>query len=113
MNAVLTHKGRSSSSGHYVAWVRRNQSIKILRILHLFQSFLSLAEWLMFDDENVTPVTEEDVLKLSGGGDWHTAYLLIYGPRTIEYEDKSNEGASGESNVSAMDTTASANGART
>jgi ubiquitin carboxyl-terminal hydrolase 14 len=30
LNAVLTHKGRSSSSGHYVAWVRRNQSIKIL-----------------------------------------------------------------------------------
>jgi uncharacterized UBP type Zn finger protein len=23
LNAVLTHKGRSSSSGHYVAWVRR------------------------------------------------------------------------------------------
>ena len=29
----------------------------------------------------VSPVHEEDVLKLSGGGDWHTAYLLIYGPR--------------------------------
>ncbi|CAF1617736.1 unnamed protein product [Rotaria magnacalcarata] len=96
LNAVLTHKGRSSSSGHYVAWVRRSQT-----------------EWLMFDDENVTPVTEEDVLKLSGGGDWHTAYLLIYGPRTIEYEDKTNEGASGESTVTAMDTTASSNGART
>jgi len=68
----------------------------------------------MFDDENVTPVTEEDVLKLSGGGDWHTAYLLIYGPRTIEYEDKSNEAAGGESNVTAMDTTtSSSNGART
>ncbi|UJR16337.1 hypothetical protein I4U23_003243 [Adineta vaga] len=95
LNAVLTHKGRSSSSGHYVAWVRRSQT-----------------EWVMFDDENVTPVTEEDVLKLSGGGDWHTAYLLIYGPRTIEYEDKSNDGASGEANVNAMDTTTSANGAK-
>lgn len=96
LNAVLTHKGRSSSSGHYVAWVRRNQT-----------------EWLMFDDENVTPVSEDDILKLSGGGDWHIAYLLIYGPRTIEYEDKSTEGASGESNVTPMDTTTSANGART
>lgn len=29
---------------------------------------------------NVTPMTGEDVLKLSGsGGDWHTIYLLIYG----------------------------------
>lgn len=25
-------------------------------------------DWLMFDDENVTPITSEDVLKLSGGG---------------------------------------------
>ena len=31
----------------------------------------------------VSPVHEEDVLKLSGGGDWHTAYLLIYGPRFV------------------------------
>ena len=23
LSAVLTHKGRSSSSGHYVAWVRK------------------------------------------------------------------------------------------
>ena len=67
----------------------------------------------MFNDENVTPVAEEDVLKLSSGGDWHTVYLLIYGPRTIEYEDKTDEGTSGESNVNAMDTTTSANGART
>lgn len=96
LNAVLTHKGRSSSSGHYVAWVRHRQN-----------------EWLMFDDENVTPVTEEDILKLSGGGDWHTAYLLIYGPRTIEYEDHTNEGASGESNVNAMDTASSSNNERT
>lgn len=115
LNAVLTHKGRSSSSGHYVAWVRRNQSRTHSREFSLFLLILfdCLAEWLMFDDENVTPVTEEDILKLSGGGDWHTAYLLIYGPRTIEYEDKSAEGASGESNVTSMDTTASANGART
>ena len=24
LHAVLTHKGRSSSSGHYVAWVRKS-----------------------------------------------------------------------------------------
>lgn len=35
-----------------------------LDILTLF----FLDEWLMFDDENVTAVTSEDILKLSGGG---------------------------------------------
>jgi len=38
----------------------------------------------MCDDDNVTPVTSEDVLKLSGGGDWHIAYILVYGPRLLE-----------------------------
>ena len=71
----------------------------MIMIFFLSICFLFLDEWIMCDDEYVTPVTEEDVMKLSGGGDRHTAYLLIYGPRTIEYEDQSNEGASGESNL--------------
>ncbi|XP_062506247.1 ubiquitin carboxyl-terminal hydrolase 14-like [Corticium candelabrum] len=67
LNAILTHKGRSSSSGHYVAWVRR-----------------SGAYWIMFDDDKVSPVHEEDVVKLSGGGDWHSAYVLLYAPRRLQ-----------------------------
>ncbi|KAI8486436.1 Ubiquitin carboxyl-terminal hydrolase 14 [Branchiostoma belcheri] len=66
LQAVLTHQGRSSSSGHYVAWVRRD------------------ADWIKCDDDKVYAVTEEDVLKLSGGGDWHCAYVLLYGPRRLE-----------------------------
>jgi len=67
LQAVLTHKGRSSSSGHYVGWIKHKGDT-----------------WLMCDDDNVTPVHYEDVLKLSGGGDWHTAYVLIYGPKVLE-----------------------------
>ncbi|XP_012255337.2 ubiquitin carboxyl-terminal hydrolase 14 [Athalia rosae] len=67
LQAVLTHRGRSSSSGHYVAWVRQKGDT-----------------WLKCDDETVSPVTSEDVLKLSGGGDWHCAYVLLYGPRVLE-----------------------------
>jgi len=40
-------------------------------------------QWFMFDDEDVTPMEEEDILKLSGGGDWHTAYVLFYSPRKL------------------------------
>lgn len=67
LQAVLTHQGRSSSSGHYVGWVRWRGN-----------------EWLKCDDDDVTPVLEEDILKLSGGGDWHCAYILLYGPRILE-----------------------------
>jgi len=66
LQAVLTHKGRSSNSGHYVGWVRQKGE-----------------NWLKCDDDEMSPVHEEDVLKLSGGGDWHTAYLLVYGPRKL------------------------------
>jgi ubiquitin carboxyl-terminal hydrolase 14 len=72
LQAVLTHKGRSSSSGHYVAWVKAKKQ----------------DEWLMFDDENVSAVTSEDILRLSGGGDWHCAYVLLYGPRILEVEQE-------------------------
>jgi len=78
LRAVLTHKGRSSSSGHYVAWVKHTPT-----------------EWLMCDDDIIRPINEEEVLKLSGGGDWHCAYVLLYGPRIVEVEDKSEGDAVG------------------
>jgi len=58
---VITHKGRSSESGHYISWIQ-----------HKGES------WIKFDDDLVTKVKEEDILKLHGGGDWHTAYYLVY-----------------------------------
>lgn len=51
LQAVLTHKGRSSSSGHYVAWVKHKEN-----------------SWIKCDDSDVTPVSIEEILKLSGGG---------------------------------------------
>lgn len=59
--AVLTHQGRAADSGHYVAWVKDEGS-----------------KWYKFDDDKVSVHTEEDVKKLSGGGDWHMAYMCIY-----------------------------------
>ncbi|KHJ45326.1 hypothetical protein D918_04633 [Trichuris suis] len=67
LQAVLTHKGRSSNSGHYVAWVRGKRE----------------HQWLKCDDEIVSIVTEEEILRLSGGGDWHCAYVLLYGPKVV------------------------------
>ena len=67
LQAVLTHKGRSSSSGHYVAWIKRKED-----------------EWFKCDDDTVSTVGSDEILKLSGGGDWHTAYVLLYGPKILE-----------------------------
>ncbi|EZA52154.1 Ubiquitin carboxyl-terminal hydrolase [Ooceraea biroi] len=74
LQAVLTHRGRSSSSGHYVSWIRQKGDT-----------------WMKCDDDVVTAVTSEEVLKLSGGGDWHCAYVLLYGPRILEVDDDTEE----------------------
>lgn len=71
---MLTHQGRSSSSGHYVSWVKRKED-----------------EWIKFDDDKVSIVTPEDILRLSGGGDWHIAYVLLYGPRRVEIMEEDSE----------------------
>ncbi|KAL8136997.1 hypothetical protein V2J09_002998 [Rumex salicifolius] len=64
--AVLTHKGRSADSGHYVAWVKQEKG-----------------GWVEYDDDNPIPQREEDILKLSGGGDWHMAYICLYKARVV------------------------------
>lgn len=61
LTGVLTHKGRSADSGHYVAWVKQQDG-----------------SWVLFDDDELIMKNDEDVLALCGGGDWHMAYLLIY-----------------------------------
>lgn len=58
---VITHKGRSSDSGHYVSWVQHKGD-----------------KWLKFDDDFVSEVGIDDVLFLKGGGDWHMAYYLVF-----------------------------------
>ena len=64
--AVLTHKGRAADSGHYISYVKRETG-----------------EWVQLDDEKLSVKKEEDIKALSGGGDHHMAYLIMYKQRTI------------------------------
>ena len=66
LQSVLTHKGRTADSGHYVAWTKQSDGT-----------------WLKFDDDTVSQVTEEDIKKLSGGGDWFMAYTLLFRAQKI------------------------------
>ena len=64
--AVLTHKGRSADSGHYVSWVKNDKG-----------------NWVEFDDETPTPRNQEDIQNLKGGGDWHMAYMCLYKAKKV------------------------------
>ena len=59
--SVLTHKGRSADSGHYVAWVKQADG-----------------SWIEFDDHQPNPKDTDQILALKGGGDHHMGYLLMY-----------------------------------
>lgn len=60
---VISHKGRSADGGHYVYWGKKSN------------------QWLIYDDEHVAAVSEEDVKRLRGVGESHIAYVLLYRSR--------------------------------
>ncbi|EED93637.1 predicted protein [Thalassiosira pseudonana CCMP1335] len=64
--AVVTHKGRDADGGHYMGWVKADNSDP------------HNDDWFVFDDDEVSPCKTEDILKLKGGGDWHMSYLNFY-----------------------------------
>ena len=61
--SVITHKGRYADSGHYIGWSRSEPTSD---------------KWWKYDDDVVSEVKSDDIKALSGGGDWHMAYLLVY-----------------------------------
>jgi ubiquitin carboxyl-terminal hydrolase 14 len=61
--ALVSHKGRSADSGHYMGYTRQQ---------------LNREMWWLFNDDVVSEVSTEEVLKLSGGGDRDMAYLLFF-----------------------------------
>ncbi|KAI8595025.1 hypothetical protein EDD21DRAFT_329770 [Dissophora ornata] len=66
--AVLTHIGRTADSGHYIGWAKKGDT----------------DEWYKYDDDKVSPVSKDDILKLDGGGDFHVAYLALYRARSFK-----------------------------
>lgn len=100
--AVLTHKGASVDSGHYVAWARVKKGtiagvsdvisdVGLTSALPIFPSSLffshtvfysllicvSVGQWVMFDDDTVTLKTDNDILKLSGEGGKLLQYAIL------------------------------------
>jgi ubiquitin carboxyl-terminal hydrolase 14 len=87
--ALVTHKGRYADSGHYIAWVKDDSKPKEPEPKDVKPGKKQKEEdiWIKFDDDTVSLVNTDEILKLSGkgGADWHMAYLAFY--RTKKFTD--------------------------
>ncbi|KAM7354871.1 ubiquitin specific protease 47 isoform 2-T2 [Cochliomyia hominivorax] len=66
--AIMIHSG-SASGGHYYAYIKEFDN----------------NEWYCFNDQSVSPITQEDIQKSFGGGSSKTYYSSVYSSSTNAY----------------------------
>jgi len=71
LHSLVTHKGRSADSGHYIGWARQSSGSNL---------------WWKYDDDKVSETNTEEILKLRGGGDREMAYLTFYRAKDTSLE---------------------------
>lgn len=76
---VVTHKGASADGGHYIAFTRipPNKNIKTYQDPEKEM-------WYKFDDDKVSIVGRDKITQLEGGGEDHSAYILLYKSKSLE-----------------------------
>ena len=72
LRGVVTHQGSSADSGHYTAYVKKTAS----------PGKAEDGKWWWFNDEKVQEVESEKIETLAGGGESHSALILLY--RAVE-----------------------------
>lgn len=72
LRAVVTHQGSSADSGHYTAYVKKSAA----------PGKTEDGKWWWFNDDKVQEVESEKIETLAGGGESHSALILLY--RAVE-----------------------------
>ena len=78
LRGVVTHQGASADSGHYTAYVKKEGKV----IDEKTGKREDDGKWWWFNDDKVSEVDGEKVESLSGGGESHSALILLY--RAVE-----------------------------
>lgn len=74
LRGVVTHQGASADSGHYTSYVKKSAPIDP----KTGKKGEEDGKWWWFNDEKVTEVEADKVETLAGGGESHSALILLY-----------------------------------
>ncbi|KPI42242.1 Ubiquitin carboxyl-terminal hydrolase 6 [Cyphellophora attinorum] len=78
LTGVITHQGASADSGHYTAYVKKEGKIVDDPKAPGGKRTESDGKWWWFNDDKVSEVPGDIVQTLSGGGESHSALILLY-----------------------------------
>ncbi|KAA6414281.1 MAG: ubiquitin thiolesterase [Lasallia pustulata] len=78
LRGVVTHQGASADSGHYTSYVKKQGALDPKTGKRKEED----GKWWWFNDDKVAEVDAEKIDTLSGGGESHSALILLY--RAIE-----------------------------
>ncbi|OBW65162.1 MAG: Uncharacterized protein AUREO_047740 [Aureobasidium pullulans] len=81
LRAVITHQGSSADSGHYTSYVKKTGRKNIDGTVGEEDG-----KWWWFNDDKVSEVEADKVETLSGGGESHSALILLY--KAVELPSK-------------------------
>ncbi|OIW30628.1 cysteine proteinase [Coniochaeta ligniaria NRRL 30616] len=74
LRGVVTHQGASADSGHYTAYVKKTAPVDP----KTGKKGEEDGNWWWFNDDKVSEVTPDKIDGLSGGGESHSALILLY-----------------------------------
>ncbi|KAI0894433.1 cysteine proteinase [Annulohypoxylon nitens] len=74
LRGVVTHQGASADSGHYTAYVKKTAPTDTKTGKRKEED----GKWWWFNDDKVSEVTADKIETLAGGGESHSALILLY-----------------------------------
>lgn len=74
LRGVVTHQGSSADSGHYTAYVKKTAPVDP----KTGKKGEEDGNWWWFNDDKVSEVPSDKIATLAGGGESHSALILLY-----------------------------------
>lgn len=74
LRGIVTHQGASADSGHYTSYVKKQGHLDP----KTGQRGDEDGNWWWFNDDKVSEVEAEKIKNLCGGGESHSALILLY-----------------------------------